>query len=175
MDGKTKRSVGEILASLEAQASFHREREAFYAKHEAYHREHRTAHAAELEEILRRLEAFRTAAAEAVDAADRPSAMPSVESLQEDNVGSRSRPKVHRMLEIVIADKGDGEPFGPMGLTTEVNRRFGKRLRRPVKAGQISVALRRLEQKGIIHLVRKGRPCWEGLYAVRPAEGLSFP
>lgn len=165
MDSKTNRSIGEILASLEAQASSLREREAFHAGHEAYHREHRTAYAAELEEILRRLEAFRTAAAEAVDIADRrPGAAPSVQSLQEDNVGSPSRPKIHRMLEIVIADQGADEHFGPVGLTREVNRRFGQQLRRPVKAGHVSTALQRLERKGIIHLVRKGRPHSEALY-----------
>jgi hypothetical protein len=164
MDTKTNRSIGEILSSLEAQASSLREREAFHAKHEAHHREHRTAYAAELEEILRRLEAFRKAASEAVDVADRPGVAASVQSLQEESVGSPSRPMVHRMLEIVIADQGAGEHFGPAGLTGEVNRRFGQRLRRPVKAGQVSTALQRLERRGVIHLVRKGRPHWEALY-----------
>jgi hypothetical protein len=164
MESETNRTIGEILEKLEAQAAFHREREAFHAEHEAHHREHRTAHAAELEEILRRLEAFRTAAAEAVDVADRSGVVPSVQSLREEDVGSPARPKVHRMLEIVIAERVAGEPFGPVGLAGEVNRRFSRRLRRPVKAGQVSAALRRLERKGSIHLVRQGRPHREALY-----------
>jgi septal ring factor EnvC (AmiA/AmiB activator) len=164
MDGKSNRGIGEVLEQLEAQAAFHRQREAFHAEHEARHREQRTAHAAELEEILRRLEAFRAAAAEAVDLADRQGAAPSVQSLEEDDVGSRSRPRIHSMLEKIIADQGAGERFGPLGLTGELNRRFGQRLRRPVKANQVSAALRRLEQKGIVRLVQKGRPHSEALY-----------
>jgi len=167
---KTNRSIGEVVASLEAQASFHREQEAFHAEHEAIHREHRTAHAAELAEILRRLEAFRSAAAEAVDFADREGTVPSLPSREEDDVGTPSRPKVHAMLEKVIAEKGADEPFGPLGLTGEVNRRFGQRLRRPVKAGQVSTALRRLERKGIVRLVRKGKPHSEALYVRQAPE-----
>ena len=166
---KTNRSIGEVVASLEAQASFHREREAFHAEHEAIHREHRTAHAAELAEILRRLEAFRSAA-EAVDLADREGAVPSLSSLEEDGIDTLSRPRVHAMLEKVIAQKGADEPFGPVRLTGEVNRRFGQRLRRPVKAGQVSTALRRLERKGTIRLVREGKPHWEALYVRQAPE-----
>src|SRR5262245_22181354 len=134
MSPKTNPSIGEVLASLETQAAFHREREAFHAGYEARHREQRTAHAAELEEILRRLEAFRSAAAEAVDLAERPGAAPSTASPQDEDFGSRSRPRIRRMVELVIADRETDEPFGPLGLTEEVNRRFGQRLRRPVKA-----------------------------------------
>jgi len=167
---KTNRSIGEVLANLEAQAAFHREREAFHAGHEATHREHRTAHAAELKEILRRLEAFRSAAGDAVDFADRQGAASSMQGREEEDVGTPSRPKVHTMLEKVIEEKGADESFGPAGLTAEVNRRFGRRLRRPVKAGQVSTALRRLERKGIVRLVREGKPHWEALYVRQAPE-----
>lgn len=169
MEQKTNRSIREVMASLEAQAAFHREREAFYAEHEAHHREHRTAHAAELQEILRRLEAFRSAAAEAIDLADRETATPSAPGLQEEDLGTPSRPRVHRILEKLIAEKGSDERFGPLGLTAEVKRRFGQRLRRPVRAGHVTTALKRLEQKGIVRLVQKGRPHSEALY-VRATE-----
>jgi hypothetical protein len=164
MEQKTNRSIGEVLANLEAQAVFHREREAFYAEREAHYREHRTAHATELQEILRRLEAFRSAAAEALDLADREAVAPPEQSLTKKDFGFRSRPRIHLLLEKVIADLGADEPFGPLGLTAEMNRRFAERLRRPVKAGQVSTALRRLEQKGIVRLVQKGRPHAEALY-----------
>jgi len=169
-DLKTNRPIGEVLATLEAQAKFHREREAFHAEHEAHHREHRAAHAAELEEILRRLETFRAAATEALDLADRPGAASSAQSLDEEDLGSRTRPKILPMLKLVIADKAPDEQFGPIGLTGEVNRRFGQRMRWPVKAGQVSTALRRLEQKGIVRLVREGRPHWEALYVREAAK-----
>lgn len=161
---KTNRSIGEVLTSLEAQAAFHREREAFHAGHEALHREQRSAHAAELAEINRRLDAFRTAAAEALDFADRRVAAATPQSLKEEDLGSASRPKLTRMVELVIADKGAAERFGPVGLSAEVNQRFGERLRDPVKAGEVSSVLHRLERKGRIHLLRRGRPHWEALY-----------
>jgi hypothetical protein len=170
MEQKTQRSIGEVLATLEAQAAFHREREAFYAEREAHFREHRTVHAAELQEILRRLEAFRSAAAEALDLADREDAAPPEQSLTKKDFGFRSRPKIHLLLETIIAEMGADEPFGPLGLTAEMNRRFGERLRRRVKAGHVSTALKRLAQKGIVRLVQKGRPHSEALYVREVAE-----
>lgn len=161
---KRKLSIDEVLARLEAQAAFHREREAFHAGHEARHREQRSAHAADLENINRRLNAFRAAAAEALDLADKAAAAPESQSLMEEDLGSASRPKVIRMAELVIEHKGGSERFGPVGLAEEVNDRFGERLRRPVTAGELSTVLRRLHHKGQIHLVRRGRPHWEALY-----------
>jgi stage II sporulation SpoM-like protein len=64
-DMDTTWSVSAVLASLEKQAAFLREREAFHVGHEAHHREQRSGYAAELAEIDRRLEAFCPAAAEA--------------------------------------------------------------------------------------------------------------
>ncbi|HYN20868.1 MAG TPA: hypothetical protein VE078_07910 [Thermoanaerobaculia bacterium] len=161
---KRKLSIDEVLARLEAQAAFHREREAFHAGHEARHREQRNAHAADLENINRRLDAFRAAAAEALDLADRAAVPADSPSLKEEDLGSASRPKVFRMAELVIEDKDGSERFGPVGLAEEVNQRFGERLRRPVTAGEISTVLRRLHHRGRIHLVRRGRPHWEALY-----------
>jgi hypothetical protein len=167
MNGASNPSIPEVLASLEAQASFHREREAFHAEHEARHREHRTAHAAELQEILRRLEAFRSAAAEAMDLAARQVPPPAAPSAPEMEPRRGSRPRIQRLLEKVIADLGADEPFGPLALTAELNRQYGARLRRPIKASHVTTALGRLEQKGIVRLVRKGRPHLEALFARR--------
>lgn len=161
---KTNRSVGEILASLEAQAAFHRERAAFHAGHEEHHRGQRSAHEAELAEIERRLEAFRAAAAEALDFADRPAVAVPQADLKQKDLGSASRPKLGRMVTLVLQDKGATERFGPVGLAREVNERFGERLRRPATVPQISIVLRRLQDQGKIHQVRQGRPHWEALY-----------
>jgi len=162
---KTNRSIGEILASLEAQAAIHRERAAFHAGHEEHHRAHRSAHETELAEIERRLEAFRAAAAEALDFADRPGALPDREqAVQQEDLGSASRPKLGRMVTLLLQDKGAAERFGPVGLAREVNQRFGQRLRRPVTVPQMSIVLRRLQAQGKIHQVRRGRPHWEALF-----------
>ena len=165
---KTKRSIAEVLERLEAQAAFHEEREAFHADQETHHREQRSGHAARLEEVRRRLSAFRAAADEALDFADEP--VVRAAAREEVDLGPASRPRLGRMVELVIGAKGTGERFGPVGLTAEVNQHFGDRLRRPIDPGQISVALRRMSRMGKIHLVRKGRPHWEALY-VREAPG----
>jgi hypothetical protein len=166
----TNSSIEEVLASLEAQAAYYREREAFHAGHEAHHREQRTAYGAELAEINRRLEAFRASASEAIELAGRrvPAAAP---DLKQADLGSASRPKLGRMVSLLLQDKAADERFGPVGLAREANERFGERLRRPVTVGQISVVLRRMRRLGKIHQVRRGRPHWEALYAKQaPAE-----
>jgi hypothetical protein len=171
---KTNRSVGEILASLEAQAAMHRERAAFHAGHEEHHRGQRSAHEAELAEIERRLGAFRAAASEALELAERPGAVrgrgPEPDLKQKD-LGSASRPKLGRMVTLLLQDKGASERFGPVGLTREVNERFAERLRRPVTVPQISIVLRRLDSQGKIHQVRQGRPHWEALYVKEAQAG----
>jgi hypothetical protein len=158
---KTKRSIAEVLSSLEAQAAFHRERESYHSAEAAAHQERQRIHAAELAEISRRLESFRAAAGEALDLSER--AVP-VALTEEEDLGPASRPNVSRMVELILEGKGEGERFGPATLAQEVNLRFGGRLRRAVSGAQISVLLRRLSEKGRIRLVRRGRPRWEALY-----------
>jgi hypothetical protein len=165
---KTNRSIADVLETLEAQAIYHQERESFHASQEEHHREQRSGHATRLEEIRRRLEAFRIAAVEALDLADEP-AVPAA-AREEVDLGPASRPRLGRMVDLILGSKGASERFGPVTLCEEVNRHFGDRLRRPVDASQISVVLRRLSRMGRIRQVRRGRPHWEALY-VREAPG----
>jgi hypothetical protein len=143
---KTRRSIAEVLSSLDTQAAFHREREAYHAAQAAAHQERQSVHAAELAEITRRLELFRAAAGEALELSERAAPAASKET------------------------KGAAERFGPATLAQELNLRFGGRLRRPVSAAQVSVLLRRMSEKGRIHLVRQGRPRWEALYVREAGE-----
>jgi hypothetical protein len=156
-----RRSIAEVLSSLEAQAAFHREREAYHAAEAAVHQERQGVHAGELAEITRRLAQFRAAAGEALDFAERAVPVPAPEDA---DIGPASRPDVGRLVDLMLQGKGLHESFGPATLTKEINLRFRERLRRPVSGGQISVLLRRLSEKGRIHLVRRGRPHWEALY-----------
>jgi hypothetical protein len=165
---KTKRSIAEVLSSLEAQAAFHREREAFHAAEAAAHQEKQRAHAAELAEISRRLELFRSAAGEALELSDR--SVPAGAQEPEEDIGPASRPDIRRMVDLILKTKGAGERFGPATLTQEINLRFGGRLRRPVSAAYVSVLLRRLSERGRIHLVRRGKPHWEALYVQEAPE-----
>lgn len=160
-------SIEEVLATLETQAAFHRERESFHAGQESLHREQRSHHAAELETITQRLEAFRAAAGAALDLAAR-TARPAEED--DHDLGPAYRPRLARMVDKILQTKKPNERFGPNGLTDEVNQRFAKNLRTPVDVRQISVVLRRMHRLGKIHLVRRGRPHWEALYVREGAD-----
>jgi len=156
--------VSEIVASLESQLAFYREKEELHARHEAFHREQRTLYGTEREKIERNLEAFGAAAASALELAEKNLPRPSSDEGGAD-LGSAANPRLGKMVELILADKGQDERFGPIGLAVEVNRRFGDRLRRLVNARQISVVLRRMQRLRRVNLVRKGRPHWEALYS----------
>jgi hypothetical protein len=167
------RSIDEVLARLQEQVDFHTERERFHAAQEEQHREQRGVHAAALEEARRRLEAFRAAAEDALDLAARnvvPSRRPAQVDLKEVDLWSLARPKVGRMVTLILESKAPDERFGPNEMSDEVNERFRDRMRRSVDPTQMSVVLRRLHRRGRIHLVREGRPYQEALYVrQRPA------
>src|SRR5947208_4250269 len=92
-------TITEVVASLKSQVAFLREREALHGQQEAYHREQRSALAAELERVSRHLESFLVASSAAVELAARSVAPAAVEDL-----GSASRPRLGKMVELVIAD-----------------------------------------------------------------------
>jgi Glu-tRNA(Gln) amidotransferase subunit E-like FAD-binding protein len=163
----TDSSIAELLESLEAQAADHERQEAYHAEQEILHRERRSAHAAGLEQVRRHLEALRAAVAALDQAASRP-APASRPEMDDEDLGSASRPKVQRMVEKVVESKRPGVRFGSEALTGEVNQRFGDRLRKPLDERQVSVVLRRLAEKKRIELVRRGRPHQEALYALAP-------
>jgi hypothetical protein len=162
--GKAQGSIEQVMANLESQAAYFREREAFHAGHEAYHREQRAKFGAELAEINRRLEAFRASAAEAMEWATRQTPPLAKQQVLQADLGSASSPKVGRMAKMLIAEKGPDEPFGSVGLTQEINERFKERLARPATVPQLSIILRRLHRLKQIHQVRRGRPYWGALY-----------
>lgn len=153
-----ERSVGEVMASLEGQVSLFKEREAYHSQQEAYHQKERARFAAELEAVSRQLEAFRAA----VTAAARN--LGGVASMQQEDLGSASRPKLARMVEIVLAGVAPDARFGVGWVSQEVNRRFGSRLAHPADQRRISVVLRRFHRRGLFALARRGRPHWEALY-----------
>ena len=156
-------SVEEIIASLEAQAAVHREREAFFAAQEALYREQRERHAAELATITRRLEAFRDSAAAAAELAER-----TVESTAEDeDFGPASKPRLARMVRRVVSELGPDRVFGANWVTQEINSRFESNLRQPVKAPQTSAVLRRMHRLGELDLRRPGAARHEARYALK--------
>jgi hypothetical protein len=167
---KKRWSVQEIVASLEEQTAYHREREAFHAGQEALHQERRREHAAELEELTRRLSEFQAASAAAVELAGRSPLRAAAKDAEPEDFGPASNPKLTRMVESVLDDLGAQEPFGPNGVLAEVTRRFGDRLRKRPGLRQISDILRRLQRLGRIHRLRGGRPYHESRYVKEAPE-----
>jgi hypothetical protein len=158
----TNLSVKDVLAKLEAQYALHQEREAFHALQEVHHREQRALHAGEMETLARNLEAFRNAAEAAVGLASRATVrLPKDEKVLD--IGRRGL--LTRLITRVLEDKEGDQRFGILGVTEEVNRRFAEMLRSPADPRQVSVVLRRFARLGRIHLVRRGRPHHEALYA----------
>lgn len=158
-------SLSELLAKLEAQIAFHREREALAARQEALFREQRIAHGAELEALTRNVEALKAATRTAIELAGR--SIPGLASPEPDPDGGRRQP-LPRMVARVLESLPAAEPFGAARVTAELNRRYREKLRRPVKARLVSIVLRRLLAAGKLRPVREGRPHHEALYE-RPA------
>jgi hypothetical protein len=166
-------SIDEIVTSLEAQAAFHRERQAFHAGHEALHQKERLRHTAELDAITERLESFRAASAAAVEVAARaPAGMVRTDrpSIADQDFGAASNPRLTRMVRHVLADLGGQEPFGPLKVLVAVQRGFGGRLRTQPDLRQISGILHRLCRTGEIQRLRRGRPHHESRYVKEKVE-----
>ena len=160
------RSLADLLADLEGKVAFHRRQEGLCAEQEALFQERRSFHAAELARISQCYETLRAAAATAQEIAAQAVA---VEPAGED-LGSRSRPKLTRMITRVLQDKTASARFGARDVAADVNRRYGPHLRKPVEEEQVAIVLKRMADAGRLHKLRKGRPYHEALYArERPA------
>ena len=169
--GAKARSVEEVLKRLQEQVAFHGERESFHAAQEELHREQRGSHAAALEEARRRLEAFQSAATEAVELAERNVIPPKAMEPEPEDIGTAANPKLGRMVTQLLKGKGPDERFGAQELSREVNHHVRDHLRHAVDSVQMSVVLRRLQRRGLIHQVRPGRPHKEALYVRERALG----
>lgn len=154
-------SLSEMLATLEQRIGSLREQVEEHVRQEEHHREQRVRLETEIQKAGSDLESLRKAAAVAADlnpAAAAPPAAPVDESLG-------PKPTLPRMVARVVADRPEGEPFGPRFVTQEVNRRFRKLLRRAADIRAVSTILRRMSTDRRIRLVRKGKANHEALYA----------
>jgi hypothetical protein len=158
----SKLSVEEMLSHLEQRAVSLREQEALHARQEVYHREQRALVAAELEKVARSLESFRVAAATAAELVGPVEAKPAAEDLPPPD-----RLMVGRLIQRAVEGGGLEEPFSPVEVAAETNRRFANHLNRPVAARTASDTLRRLLAMGKVRLVREGKGSRYALYARR--------
>jgi hypothetical protein len=149
-------TVPQVLEALEAQMAHHREREAFHAAQEAAHREKRARHGAELERITRHHENLR----ESLEVLEGIAAVRGPQSVERGG-----RPSLTRLVARAVEDLEPEHPFTAGELAAEVNRRFGDRLRKPAERKLVAIALRRMHERGLVRLVRQGRPHTEAVYA----------
>lgn len=162
-------SIAQMLANLETKVAHHRERKHFHAEQEAIHREQTALHAAELDNALARLEAFRSAAEAAGELLENaklaapPPAQPDLDGA--DLVRKRS---LSRMVARVVEGLSPDQTFGARSVTREIQERWGAKLRRRPDPRSVAATLRRWAAAGRIHQVREGRAYYESLYKKTP-------
>lgn len=156
-------SIADVVARLEAQIAFHREREAYHDQREAFHREQRSVHTAELETLSRSLETFKAAAGSVADLAERP-LPPRASSKEIEEFDTGSRRGFSRMVARIVEGIEPNARFGSRWMTEEMDRRFGEVLRKPADPRMVSTALRRMKKKGLLRVARRGGPYRETLY-----------
>jgi hypothetical protein len=158
----SKLSVAEILANLEKRLASHRRQEALHAQQVAFHQEQQALHAAEGEKVARSLEAFRAAAGTAVELAAPPPNPPP------DEPGLGPKPRVSRLVDLVVKHRPADQPFGAKSVADEVNRRYAAKMKKPVSPRTVGVVLARLHDAGTLRRVQEGRAHHEALYARGP-------
>jgi hypothetical protein len=162
----TDLSVAKILASLEEQRAFHKERETFHAAQAELHREQQALHAAEYERVTQHYEAFKASAGAAAEIAARrlpaEPETPAPEAPREEVLPPRM-PR-SRLVEKVVAGLAAGTEFGPSWVARELNRRFGRQLRKPVSFRLVSNHLRQMEARGRLEVARQGTAHHEAWY-----------
>lgn len=171
----TSLSLGEALSRLEKRVADLRVQDAQHAEREAFHREQRAAIAAELEQLIPRLEAFSGLADVAIPAPPEPplpeSPLPAKQEAapRMDDLRRGRRVPLTRLVAEVVKRKGAHERFGARSVAADVKQLFGDEalLSGPLSLPRISSVLRWLIRKRTIVLVSKGRPHQEAQYARR--------
>ena len=147
-------SVSDVVETLRERMAHHREQEALHAEQEEHHRQERARHAAEMEKIRKHLESFQEGTEIAAGAPARPLAL-----------GPGERPKLTRLVALAVSAMEPDRPFSASELASEIDRRFGDRLKKPAERRLVSIALRRMLDRKQLRLMRKGKPHIEALYA----------
>ncbi len=155
-------SVAQILANLEKQLASHREQEAHHAEREAFHREQRAVHAAEIENVSKHYEAFKSTAEGAAMIAAR--AAPSKpQAFSPPAPLKLLRP--HKLVARLVAELPQGESFTASKVAAEVNRSYRSELKKPIDRPVASTCLRRMVADGRVRLVKKGTAHIQAVYS----------
>jgi len=152
-----------MLAKLEAQIAFHRERTAFHTEQRDQHQAELGRHAAELERLTQYHETLKSVTA-GVEEAFRDAQPALAADLAKGDDALGSKPRVGRMVARVVKTWEPGIPFGATAVAAEIGRRFAGKLGRGVDVRSIGAALRRKHNEGTLQLVREGKPFHEAVY-----------
>jgi hypothetical protein len=163
---RSKLSVSQVVANLEARLAFHRQQEELHAQQEAHHGEQRALHAAEIEKVQAGLVPFRTAAESVEELAEEP--VPGLKPKQQAPDLGPGQTKPTRVIRALVESYEPGERFGANTVAAEVNRSHPDKLDTPVDGRAVSVVLRRMREERRIHLVRPGKAYAEALYSRGP-------
>ncbi len=162
-------SVAQVLANLEAQMAYHREREAHHAEQESFHQERRSYHAAEYETVAHHYDAFKATAGAAAEIATRStvpaSPPPEPPAPEPEDEEPAEVLQSSRLVARAVAQWPAGEPFTATQVADEVNRLYPRELRQPVPPRLAATALRRLCSHRRIRLVQRGVPYHEAVYS----------
>lgn len=160
-----QRSIATLLTDLDTRIGELRRQVALHKQQEEHHREQGASSARELAELETRLAEFRNVADALLAVAPPPSPRGAAPvPFEAEDWGTQARPKIGKMVEWVIAERQDEEPFNASEVSRLVNQRFRDRMKRATDARQISVTLRRLAAAGTLTLSRKGKAYEEALY-----------
>jgi hypothetical protein len=162
-------TIPDLLSNLAEKLAYHQREEKRSAEQEARYRERRSTHAAEVERISRCYQALQETLAVAAEIAGEPAppqAAPA--AVAAVDLGTRSRPKMTRMIRLVVDEMPAGAAFGARQVTATVNARFAAHLRHPADSEKVAIALQRMARAGRLHQLRRGRPYHEALYSHRP-------
>ena len=159
-------SVAQVLASLEAQRAFHKEREEYHAQQEVYHREQRAVHAAEYENVNQHYEAFSATAGGAAEVAARAiAATPQKAEPAPAPPAAPPTPKLpSRLVARLVREKADGEAFTASQVAAEVNRRYRSELRKLLDTRVASTCLRRLLADRKVRRAEQGTAHHQAVY-----------
>lgn len=148
------------LAFHQGRETFHAEQQERHASQAKLHGDERARHAAEIEAITRNLDELRGIAERLGDVITRSRVAPPE---TDEQILGRS-PKLSKAVDRLLATWPADVPFTATSLATEIQRRYGAVLRRPVDIRSVGSALRRRRDKGLLREVREGRPFEEAEY-----------
>jgi hypothetical protein len=159
-------SIEDVLAKLEKEMAFHKEQADHHAEREAFHRDQRASHTAEYESVAKHYEAFKSTAGAAADIAARVAAAepPKPPPPPPQPAAPVTPQPPHKLVARLVKELPAGETYTPAKIAAEVNRRYPRELKKPLKTPAVSTILRRMAESRRLRLVQPGGAHQQAVY-----------